>query len=690
MVFNERPTMALDELTRRLGEYRTRRDPRLIMADDVPALMDAIMVEVSRRSSAQSYPDPVAVRCVATMAAVIWYTAEHSAPQQGRSMRRNAVGLAAMLQPPYPDVLPADLARLCADHHRGPLRWNHQAVSLLSIPAQSDAARVDEAIALLDRSVSGTPDIHPAHIDYLANLAHAQRMRFDLSGERADLDTAITTRRRAVAAVDPGPEQATHLCDLGLALRQRFLAFDDRMALDEAVDMLGRAIEAAATDDLDRWRYLNNLANALRDQYQATQDAEALDRSIDAARRAVRCIPRDEPFRAACLANLALALHDRFDRNHSPEDLVEAVTAYRSAVRTADDHTQASPWRARLAALTMSAGIHRGEGPRWATAMAAVDAAAPDLPDPRQPDSGVPGQWNSGAAAVTIDVARARWLAAHPARRSVPAGTTRALFSLLVRTVDRALQHDVRDIDSPETKETISDLLDRWAQLAGDERSASVTVIAWAAWLRYLALPLGHADDERELALVLFAAVAESDQADALPASVLEVLHVRTSSPHRATPDTHLAALAKKIAFTLQRARSPQDLTLVTDAIELAQRFLTAADDHPDRGQTLANLAGAHAFRAQIRADEGDQHEAVAADLDLAVDAARAALRLGGRPHDLDTARTNLASVLQSRIDQVGTDTGCRLDDAIAFLLQLRADPLVNRIPIRRGPRAGH
>ena len=116
---------ALDEVTRRLNEYRVSRDPRLIMADEISALMNTLMTEVDHRGAGQAKLDSVAAQCLAAAAAAIWYTAEHTAPEQRVSIQRDAVGLAAMLHPPYPELLPPELARLCASlYGDGPIKWN--------------------------------------------------------------------------------------------------------------------------------------------------------------------------------------------------------------------------------------------------------------------------------------------------------------------------------------------------------------------------------------------------------------------------------------------------------------------------------------------------------------------------------------------------------------------------------------
>lgn len=258
---------ALDQVGRRIAEYEDTGDPRGIMAEDVSALLDTLTEEAGRRPE----PDAITVECLSAAAAVLWYTASHVEEAHRLTVRRSAVGIAAMIYPIAPHLLPTALAQVCAREYDGPRTWNEQATELLTSARPGDLAAVDKAIALLRQAVSAAPEEHPFRAAYLANLAHACRKRFEVSGLEPDLDDAIAARRESLATVVLPGERAGCLADLGLALRQRFTSFGDQDALRAAIGVLEEAVDVADDDNADRWRCLNNLANALRDLSRLTR-----------------------------------------------------------------------------------------------------------------------------------------------------------------------------------------------------------------------------------------------------------------------------------------------------------------------------------------------------------------------------------------------------------------------------------
>ena len=243
--------------------------------------------------------------------------------------------------------------------------------------------------------MAATPPGHPDRAMYLSNLGAALRTRFERTGERADLDEAVTVGRHAVAATPPTTPTAPDGCptsaspcgsgssapaarptwtrrsppagtrwppprrpprprqclsNLGVALRTRFERTGDQADLDEAVTAGRHAVAATPPDHPDRAGRLSNLGVALRARFERTGGQADLDEAIAVGRDAVAATPPDHPDRARYLSNLGAALRIRFERTGDQADLDEAIAAGRDAAAV----EEASP--------RLRAGAARGWG----------------------------------------------------------------------------------------------------------------------------------------------------------------------------------------------------------------------------------------------------------------------------------------------------------------------------------------
>jgi hypothetical protein len=85
----------------------------------------------------------------------------------------------------------------------------------------------------------------PGDTDYRSNFSVALFIRFEQTGDRADLDAAIDASRQAVAATPAGhPNRAAMLAARGYALSRRFDRTGDRVDLDAAIDAGQQAVAA--------------------------------------------------------------------------------------------------------------------------------------------------------------------------------------------------------------------------------------------------------------------------------------------------------------------------------------------------------------------------------------------------------------------------------------------------------------
>jgi tetratricopeptide (TPR) repeat protein len=167
----------------------------------------------------------------------------------------------------------------------------------------------------------------------LSNLASALLLRYGKDGNIADLDSAISAGRQAIAATPPGhAERVKYLSNLGGTLFARFQHSGEPDYLDSAIDVVQQAVHASPPNHPDRLVYLANLSAALLVRFERAGDDKDLDSAINAAQEAVASSPPMHPDRALFLSDLGSSLLARFKRSGNPADLDTAVSVERLAV----------------------------------------------------------------------------------------------------------------------------------------------------------------------------------------------------------------------------------------------------------------------------------------------------------------------------------------------------------------------
>ena len=165
--------------------------------------------------------------------------------------------------------------------------------------------------------------------------------------------------------------------------------------------------------------------------------------------------------------------------------------------------------------------------------------------------------------------------------------------------------------------------------------------LGWLHWYRVLALPEGHGRQDLEIAVTMFTSCFING-IDGLPGSLMPLL-----------ADGAVPAATE----LLQRTQRSHDLELLTAAIDLWQRILTATSaDDSERAGRLSNLGAALLNRLE--------RTGAADDLDAAITYLRKAVQATPADHpDRAAILSNLGNALQARFANTGVVGD--LDEAI-------------------------
>ena len=199
-------------------------------------------------------------------------------------------------------------------------------------------ADLDEAADILDDAVSSLPP-GAERGSLLAEHSTVFGLRYALTGDLADLDSAVTAVRAAIAdttpagaAVSARPRYATAL---GSLLLRRARANGSAADLDEAIEWLREPDGSQRLEGAERARIRTNLATALRLRAAAGEPAGQATRdlsdAIEAIGEALKLTPDSGREQAARRNELAAGYAARADITQSAADLRAAADAYRHA-----------------------------------------------------------------------------------------------------------------------------------------------------------------------------------------------------------------------------------------------------------------------------------------------------------------------------------------------------------------------
>ena len=218
------------------------------------------------------------------------------------------------------------------------------------------------AIAAMEAALRAAPPDHPHRAQMEGMLGCQLQDRWASERLAADLDAAIGHLRTSVDLTAGQPvTRAPAQSDLGDALQNRYREASRPEDLAEALEAGRQA--AAATPD--KPLVLHKYANALLLQFQQNRDLAVRGEAIGYIREALRLAPRGAPGRAAMLAGLAAALRSGYQQTRSEQELNEAIDSARQALdelSPADRASQALSYGTLAVALLTRYQLHEEAG----------------------------------------------------------------------------------------------------------------------------------------------------------------------------------------------------------------------------------------------------------------------------------------------------------------------------------------
>lgn len=169
-----------------------------------------------------------------------------------------------------------------------------------------------EHFALADQAPSPIEPLEQGSCKHL--LALALWKRFEKTGEKADLDDAIETCEKALAASPDHPATLEALKSLGMWLKTRY---DNNKAigdLDRALEVTELSLASAPSDEREQLFLLNNINSLLSVRYNCRPNQHDVERGVQVSELATEIYP-ENPRKFVFLRYLGLWLQRRDGEN---------------------------------------------------------------------------------------------------------------------------------------------------------------------------------------------------------------------------------------------------------------------------------------------------------------------------------------------------------------------------------------
>ena len=257
-----------------------------------------------------------------------------------------------------------------ADH-----RNNLGAALMARYDLRGDRVDVDTAITAFTASTEDAHASTPTRTFGRTGLGSALLARFEVAGQPADLDAAITHLQAALDASGTEPDGEV-MGNLGLGLLTRYEAAGDQTDLRQAVAAFRDALASWPAEAAEWANASANLGHALLASYEADGDAAVLEEAVTIIERAIGS-PGSDPVDLPAFRNtLGACLMARFERTGELDVLDRAVTTFQRAVQDTDP---AAPERAiyvdSLAGGRLERFVRRGDPADVHAAVAAAESA---------------------------------------------------------------------------------------------------------------------------------------------------------------------------------------------------------------------------------------------------------------------------------------------------------------------------
>lgn len=251
-----------------------------------------------------------------------------------------------------------------------PVWWYTAArVRLAQFEHHGDGGHLEQADAALAAALAGLAEDSPDRSSYMAAAAALAFTRYTLEGGRHYLETAISTALQARARDGLSPQDLAILANQAcLAVTERFELDGDRGDLDQAIALARQALASPTTLDIEGGLRVN-LALALHQHFELTGDRRDLTQGIATIVPALR-LRAASPERAIALdaagtlyESKALTARADGDARTARADIDQAVRYTREALALTQEESQDSViYRSNLASRLSSRAELTGSG----------------------------------------------------------------------------------------------------------------------------------------------------------------------------------------------------------------------------------------------------------------------------------------------------------------------------------------
>ncbi|KAF8990643.1 CHAT domain-containing protein [Cyathus striatus] len=194
-------------------------------------------------------------------------------------------------------------------------------------------ADIDEAVSVQQAAVQATLDSHvPLRIDLL-NLGNAYRTRSLARGSVDDITEAVATYRKASIMVknESGKIKPAILDNLSGALTYLFDTVKDPAMLQEAKEVLLESMSLTGQDHPYKPIQMNNLATLHRNSYLLTGDLDEIEATFAILNEVLKHPARTVMVEMYAYQNLTWAAYIRFQRTDNPTDLDACISYHERA-----------------------------------------------------------------------------------------------------------------------------------------------------------------------------------------------------------------------------------------------------------------------------------------------------------------------------------------------------------------------
>ncbi|KAK0452949.1 uncharacterized protein EV420DRAFT_1630338 [Desarmillaria tabescens] len=207
-----------------------------------------------------------------------------------------------------------------------------------AIKSGNDAVTLADGVSAAELAVSVSTEGNPRKPKSFYTLACCLNRRFQRLGQLVDIKSAIEMGRLALSLAAEGDQLKPMALEIvAISLYQYFKYLGKPDDLEEAISKQKDAIRLVSKGFLGKFRMLNSLSIYLRERFELFDDPDDLDQAIFKGTDAVNAAPSRSPEKPGILSNVGVCLFQRFILHGALKDVTEAISLMQSAVSDAPD-----------------------------------------------------------------------------------------------------------------------------------------------------------------------------------------------------------------------------------------------------------------------------------------------------------------------------------------------------------------